>query len=1158
MENLKVGVKIMVGFVIAAVLGGVGCYAALHGSASFALVAGATAFLATIALGAYVSRSVALPMRHLVAALEKVADGDLDAELQASGGDEFAALAKTVHRIAAAEKEAAQALQMISRGELELSLKPRSAGDLLADSVAAAAATLRRLVAETGALTDAVAGGAGLSRADAPPLPGSFGSLVGGVNAAVDLLARSVQEGRDTIQLLTEKNDWFGAIVDAVPFPIHVTDNDMNWTFMNKPFEELLVREGRIRDRDSAMGLACKNAAANICNNEGCGIKQLHKGVNESFFDWCGSECKQDTSYLVNSKGEKIGYVEVVTDLTAMIRNRDYSKVEVERMADNLTRLALGDLDLNLQVAEADEHTALAREDFLKINASLARVKDAVGAMIEDTETLVGAALDGKFQTRVDASRHQGDYRAIVDGVNKTLDMVVDKNDWYEAIIDAVPFPIHVTDNDMMWTFMNKPFETLLVREGRIKDRVSALGLPCSNAAANICNNEGCGIKQLHKGVTESFFDWCGSGCKQDTSYLVNRKGEKIGYVEVVTDLTAMIRNRDYSKVEVERMADNLTRLALGDLDLNLQVAEADEHTALAREDFLKINDSLARVKDAVGAMIEDTETLVGAALAGQFQTRTDASRHQGEYRAIVDGVNRTLDMVVDKNDWYEAIIDAVPFPIHVTDNDMNWTFLNKPFEQLLVKEGRIRDRGTALGLPCSNAAANICNNDGCGIKQLHKGVTESFFDWCGSGCKQDTSYLVNRKGEKIGYVEVVQDLTAMIRNRDYTKTEIERMAANLQLLAEGDLDLNFALGQPDQHTRETHGDFAKINDSLKSVKQAMDHIISITKEIADGNLTVQVTPRSAKDEMLKDLAAMVKKLSDVVLDVKMAADNVSSGSKELAANADNTSQGATEQAASAEEASSSMEQMSANIRQTADNAMQTEKIAVKSAEDAQEGGKAVAATVAAMREIAGKISIVEEIARQTNMLALNAAIEAARAGDHGKGFAVVAAEVRKLAERSQRAAGEISTLSISSVDIAEKAGALLGSILPNIQKTAELVQEISAASKEQDGGAGQINQAIQVLDQVIQKNAAVAEEMASTAEELSSQAAQLQGTISFFNVNDDSLPDHGARLPSAPRTPAKALTYAGAKGSSRERWKEGAAAKGVALKLDHEDFERF
>lgn len=211
------------------------------------------------------------------------------------------------------------------------------------------------------------------------------------------------------------------------------------------------------------------------------------------------------------------------------------------------------------------------------------------------------------------------------------------------------------------------------------------------------------------------------------------------------------------------------------------------------------------------------------------------------------------------------------------------------------------------------------------------------------------------------------------------------------------------------------------------------------------------------------------------------------------------------------------MEQMAANIRQNADNAMQTEKIATNSAEVAKEGGAAVAQTVSAMKDIADKISIIEEIARQTNLLALNAAIEAARAGEAGKGFAVVAAEVRKLAERSQGAANEISELSSSSVEVAEKAGKMLTMMLPDIQKTAELVQEISASSKEQDTGAEQVNKAIQQLDQVIQRNAAASEQMASTSGELSSQAQQLQETISFFRLDQ-----RGASTRRAPLTPKR------------------------------------
>ena len=196
---------------------------------------------------------------------------------------------------------------------------------------------------------------------------------------------------------------------------------------------------------------------------------------------------------------------------------------------------------------------------------------------------------------------------------------------------------------------------------------------------------------------------------------------------------------------------------------------------------------------------------------------------------------------------------------------------------------------------------------------------------------------------------------------------------------------------------------------------------------------------------------------------------------------------------------------MTANIRQNADNAMQTEKIAVQASGDAQEGGDAVNQTVTAMKEIAGKITIIEEIARQTNLLALNAAIEAARAGEQGKGFAVVAAEVRKLAERSQKAAGEINELSTNSVEVAEKAGTVLNTLVPNIQKTAELVQEISASSREQDAGADQIAKSIQQLDAVIQQNASASEEMASTSEELSGQSEQLAEMISFFAVDGGS-----------------------------------------------------
>jgi methyl-accepting chemotaxis protein len=311
------------------------------------------------------------------------------------------------------------------------------------------------------------------------------------------------------------------------------------------------------------------------------------------------------------------------------------------------------------------------------------------------------------------------------------------------------------------------------------------------------------------------------------------------------------------------------------------------------------------------------------------------------------------------------------------------------------------------------------------------------------------------------------------------------------EAIARGDFSSRLNLTQSDE--------LGQLARALDSMAETLKRQADVADEIARGNLAIEVKPASAEDQLGHAMKSMVAKLGNVIGQVRVAIDNVASAARALSTSADNMSQGAAAQAASAEEASSSIEEMGANIRQNADNAKQTEKIAQQAANDAASGGEAVGQAVGAMKQIAAKIVIIEEIARQTNLLALNAAIEAARAGEHGRGFAVVAAEVRKLAERSQTAAAEINKLSSSSVEVADKAGRMIASIVPGIQRTAELVQEIAAASREQDAGAGQINSAIQQLDKVIQQNATAIEEMASTAEELSGQSAQLAEIVDFF-----------------------------------------------------------
>ena len=325
-------------------------------------------------------------------------------------------------------------------------------------------------------------------------------------------------------------------------------------------------------------------------------------------------------------------------------------------------------------------------------------------------------------------------------------------------------------------------------------------------------------------------------------------------------------------------------------------------------------------------------------------------------------------------------------------------------------------------------------------------------------------------------------------------KNPLQKVVDTIQQVERGVFQFRVGLNQKDE--------IGQLAYAVDRMSDGLNKKADLADEISKGKLDVQVELASEDDQLGNSLKKMVSVLREVINNVRLASDNVTSGSQAMSSSSEEMSQGASEQAASAEEASSSIEQMTANIRQNADNAMETEKIAIKTAEDAGAGGEAVQKTVLAMKEIAEKIMIIEEISRQTNLLALNAAIEAARAGEHGKGFAVVAAEVRKLAERSQVAAAEISDLSVSSVDVAENAGNLLNVIVPNIEKTAELVQEIAAASKEQDAGAEQISRAIQQLDQVIQQNASASEEMASTAEELSSQSEQLQSMIAYFKMD--------------------------------------------------------
>jgi methyl-accepting chemotaxis protein len=597
--------------------------------------------------------------------------------------------------------------------------------------------------------------------------------------------------------------------------------------------------------------------------------------------------------------------------------------------------------------------------------------------------------------------------------------------------------------------------------------------------------------------------------------------------------------------------SDYVDRISKGDMPPRI--------TEEYKGDFNNIKNNLNQCIDAISTLVEETGVVINGTREGNLNARADSEKAQGVYRKILRGFNDSLDALIGPLKMAGKYIDAISkgdMPPRISDEykgDFNEikNNLNVCIENLSSVINEMDKLYTEQKAGDIEYYIPVEKFDGA-YKQMAKGVNDAvgnhvnvilkILDILGQYAEGDFSLILDKlPGKQVIANERMDLLRGNLLNliEEMSKLYTEQKAGDIEYLIPTDkfagaykqmaegvnasvvLHVDNILKILGILTSYSEGDFSPVlerlpgkqiiaNEKMDALRDSMNEVSRIAQEIASGNLVLTVKERSAQDNLMKAFAAMVSKLTEVVNEVKTAADNVATGSQQMSSGSQQMSQGATEQAASAEEVSSSMEQMVSNIKQNADNAQQTEKIALKAAQDAREGGKAVTETVSAMKEIATKINIIEEIARQTNLLALNAAIEAARAGEHGKGFAVVATEVRKLAERSQTAAAEISKLSASSVDVAEKAGEMLTRIVPDIQKTAELVSEINAASNEQNTGSEQINKAIQQLDQVIQQNASATEEMASTTEELSSQAEQLQDTIEFFKVANNGAMKRG------------------------------------------------
>ena len=985
----------------------------------------------------------------------------------------------------------------------------------------------RNVVAEIILLSDAVKAGKLTERGDSRRFDGADAELIRGVNSIMDAFTAPLNVAADYVDRIS-KGNIPPKITDTYSGDFNALKNNLNTCIdaVNK-----LVEDAGILSRAAVEGKLATRADASKHQGD---FRKVVQGVNETLdsvirplnvaaeyvdriskgdipakitdnYNGDFNEIKNNLNNCIDGLG---GLAESKKMLQRMALNDYTSTIEgsYQGVFGEMTKAANGMRDRIIHINKVIDAISVGNfskdlEELRKVGArsendrlipALLMCMDAINAMVVDAAMLSKAAVEGKLATRADATKHQGDFRKVVQGVNDTLDSVIRPLNVAAEYVDRISkgdIPNKITDN------YNGDFN-------EIKNNLNT----CIDAVNKLVADAGILAKAAVDGKLATRAD----ATKHQGDFAVIVTG-------VNNTLDAVIRPLNVA-------AEYVDRISKGDIPNKI----TDNYNG----DFNEIKNNLNVCIDAVNKLVADAGILAKAAVEGKLATRADAEKHQGDFRKVVQGVNETLDSVIRPLNVAAEYVDRISkgdIPNKITDtyngdfneikNNLNTCIdaVNK-----LVDDAGILSKAAMEGKLATRADATRHQGD---FRKVVQGVNETL-DSVIRPLNVAAEYV-----DRISKGDIPNKITDTY-NGDFNEIKnnlntcidaVNKLVADAGILAKAAVEGK--LGTRADATKH-QGDFAVIvtgvNNTLDAVIGPLNVAAEYVDRISKGDLPQKISDNYNGDfnAIKNNLNMCIDNLSRFAIDVGGAARATASGSEEITSSAQALAQGATEQAASIEQVSSSMDEMNSTIKQNAENAQQTAGIAEKAAIDAREGGKAVQETVNAMKSIAEKIGIIEEIARQTNMLALNAAIEAARAGEHGKGFAVVAAEVRKLAERSQGAAKEISSLSVSSVEISKRAGKLLEEIVPGIQKTASLVQEINAASAEQSEGIAQVTKAVQELEQVIQQSSASTEQVATTTSQLAGQAEQLLTTAAFFKLQGRAISTETAgKAELAPKT---------------------------------------